>query len=480
LTIDWPPSVASDPAASPVCGWILPNLLDAGLMIYDAQGHALGALQGVKRSSLDQGVGGIQEPIEAFHWIGLPGSPSFRFGEPPAGQNGNPNDPLDKGVNPDLRAFVNGLLSVTRQSGKAFGDLLESIGRTASGTGSGGSSGQDAGLALLIGKPLALLRATISLELDGGPARSQGWDDSEKTLEDQSGSISALKIAVRLGDRRKLGNLWLGDDGLVGFFEKQDYSHFFPAFGLEGKSDSNSYCTYSATPTLSIDEPLKVTLLMDPARGVSVTSGILPRQIFHLPDRDLAEILEHKQVIFYTGPVVGPKTDKAAPKIHMPQPSDLYGQWSWTHHPAIKVWQEAAIADTQKESGSFPETGLAIVEGWLKLVTAPLAVRVFTVKGTNPVAPPGGNNGEQQPELFVVPRGEITLSWTVSGADRIKLLDNEVQVFEADQLPLPAQLVVTVNQNTSFTLMAIARADPLAVTQQANNELKRTIRLQVK
>jgi hypothetical protein len=486
LKIDWPPSVPTDAQPSPICGWILPNLLDAGLMIYDAQGHALGALQAVRRKSWERGVGVFRDAIEGFHLVGVPGDPSFSFGgrSAPRTDSDGQNDLLsDARVNPDLKAFVEGLLAINSQIGEAFADLLESISQAASGTGNGGNSEQNAGLALLIGKPLALVRASISLELDGGPARSQGWDESKRTLEEQTGGIAGLKIAIRLGDRRKWGDLWLGDDGLVGFFHRKDYAHFFPAFGLDGTPDG--YIRYRETPTLSIDTPLELTLLMDPARGVAVTTGILPRQIFHLPDRDLAETLEHKQVIFYTGPVVGPKPEKAAPKIHMPRPSDLYGQWSWTHHSAVKVWQETAIADTQKEAGHFSDNGLAIAEGWLKLETAPLSLRVFTVKGQNPIAQAGANDGKQrpkQPDEFVVNKGEtIILSWSISGADRIDLYQDKHLVFTSDQFPLPAQRVVEVTGATSFTLVAIARTDsPPAPQKAVSNEQRSTINVNIK
>ena len=53
-----------------------------------------------------------------------------------------------------------------------------------------------------------------------------------------------------------------------------------------------------------------------------------------------------------------------------PQPSDIYGQWSWTHHPDVKVWIEKSIADAQKEAGHFSDTPLRITEGWLKLIAA--------------------------------------------------------------------------------------------------------------
>lgn len=166
----------------------------------------------------------------------------------------------------------------------------------------------------------------------------------------------------------------------------------------------------------------------------------------------------------------------------MPQPSDIYGQWAWTHHPEVEVWQDVAIADTQKEEVYFPEVPLALAEGWLKLVTAPLSIRVFTVKGKNAIRQvAAGNTGkkEQDPQLFEVQRGEmIVLSWAVTGGDRIELWQDTSKVFESHQQPLPEQRVVGIDQNASFTLVATARPDRAG--EGTPDELKKTITLKVK
>lgn len=465
LTIDWPPA-SGQPEAGPVCGWIVPNFLDEGLMIYDAQGYALGALQAVKRKAWAHGVGGKPEEIEGFHWVGLPGNSAFHFGplkDPPLGPE----------VNRHLREFVNGLLSLKRVTSEA---LLKSL--------SLAGSGQNPNLALLFGKPLALVRASISIELDGGPARAQGRDERQKSAAEQSRGIEAVTIPVRLGDRREWHKLWLGGDGLVGFFRKRadadqdiDYTHFFPAFGLTGTGDN--YLTYGDSPTMAIGKPLEITLLMDPARGFSVTTGILPRQIFQLPYDDLAETLEHKHVIFYTGPVVGPRPETTNPRIRMPRPSDIYGQWSWTHHPDVEVWRDVAIDDTEKDEGYFSEIPLAIAEGWLKLVTAPLDVRVFTVAGKDPLPQPteAGNGSGERPQEFVVERGKNVLTWAVTGADKIELLQDGNKVLESSRHPLSAQLVVEVTQDVLFTLVATARPDQSTATEGISAPAKKSIKL---
>ena len=476
LTMHWLPARENGTSEfDSVCGWILPNFLDRALMIYDADGNGLGALQGVKRKSWERGVGGDHPEIEGFHWVGFPGSRSFFFGEPTAGDP----DPLGPSANPHLRAFVKGLLSLTRQSGDAFSGLLDKMSQAISVTGGEGSS-HDPNLALLMGKPLALVRCSIALELDGSPARSQSEDDLQKTLTERTGGVENVKFPVRLGDRREWKGVWLGEDGLVGFFQNQDYSRFCPAYGLTGRKD-DGYNYYSTVPELSITEPLDLTLLMDPARGVSVTTGILPRQLFELPYRSIAETLETKQIIFFTGPVLSPASIREKAEIRMPHPSDLYGQWSWTHHPAVEMWRETIIADTQKEQGYFSEAPLEINEGWLKLITAPLTLRVFTVKGYNAVAKDDKQgHRDLAPDEFHVSPGEITLSWEATGADEIELLQGRSSLLKSRRHPLPTQYVVRVDSDTSFTLVATTRPDQLRKADAAHSKQEKKINLKLK
>jgi hypothetical protein len=489
LSVAWPAAGRWDASAdqngalgeeeefNPVCGWILPNFLDRGLMIYDVRGNALGALQAVQRKSWEQGVGAKFEDIESFHWVDIPGRESFFFGRPPK----QIADPLGEKANPHLRAFVKGLLSLSEGSGQAFGQLLDNMNEAFSAV-QGSGSGQNPNLALLIGKPLALVRAALSLELDGRLARAQGWADINTG---RTGGIEKLTVPIRLGDRRKWDDVrpgggakagyYLGEDGLVGFFLNRKYDHFYPAFGLEGRNDN--YSEYRMTPGISIAQPLDLTLLMDPSRGFCATSGILPRKIFNLPYGDITETLENKQIVFFTGPLVS-EAD-AADKVRMPQPSDIYGQWSWTHHPALKVWREATIADSQKEQGRFFDNPLQITEGWLKLITAPLEIRVFKVKGLEPVNPakendePNEMNGQAEPERFEISGSRaVILTWAVIGAEAIELEAGGKSLFKSGRHPLPTQYRVQVDQDATFTLTATGRAQNSGAVEEQPVETK--------
>jgi hypothetical protein len=452
--------LGDDEEFNPICGWVLPNFFDKALMVYDARGYALGTLQGVQRKSWREGVGALREPVESFHWVDIPGGETFFFGKPEK----RTTDPLGTNANPHVRAFIKGLLSLAEGSGQAFADLLDKMNEALSAAG-GTSSSRHPDLALLIGRPLALVRASIRLEVDGRIACAQGWDDVQS---EQTGRIEQLKFPLRLGDRRKWNDTWLGDDGLMGFFLDQNYSRFYPASGLEGQSDS--YNIYGWVPQISIAEPLDLTLLMDPSAGVCATSGLLPRTIFHLPYGDVTETLENKQVVFFTGPLIAPESDS---EIRMPQPSDLYGHWSWTHHPDVKVWREESIADVQKEQGRFPDAALHIAEGWLKLTTAPLTIRGFALKGKNPAQEeriPQSAAETLLPARFEAFPGEpITLSWSVIGAEEIELREGESVLFKTQRHPLPTQYSIQVLRDTVFTLVASGREQ----TSTADKEPRR-------
>jgi hypothetical protein len=239
------------------------------------------------------------------------------------------------------------------------------------------------------------------------------------------------------------------------------------------------YSAYNRAPEISIDEPLDLTLLMEPSQGICATSGILPRVVFTPPYGDIAETLENSQVVFFTGPLVSTMAT-----IRMPQPSDLYGQWSWTHHPAVEVWREEAITDTRKEDGQFFDEPLQIADGWLKLVPAPLAIRTFTVKGVEPVAKEqkAVKAGESAtPARFDVPSGtHLVLSWATIGADAIELKAGETSLVKSSRHPLPVQCRVEVNERTSFTLVATGRAEPRAGSHEGTARIeKKTIDVRV-
>ena len=87
--------------ANPVCGWLLPNHLDSGLSVYNAQGQPLGELlllwEGPHTSVLN--------------WLPAPESPTAAA---------TPDDI----ENEHLRQIVKNLISLDQGKGTAFNNLL--------------------------------------------------------------------------------------------------------------------------------------------------------------------------------------------------------------------------------------------------------------------------------------------------------------------------------------------------------------------
>ena len=187
-----------DLGASPICGFVVHNRIDRSLLIYDAReatensgATLLGAVQAI---NLPQGQ-------EEVRWTKMPARP-FDVNSASERRPGEADIP-DK----TLRNFVNGLLGGPGgESGTAFKAFRALLDRREDEA----DLSLDQGLqAVLAGRPLALVRASLRLEFDGAPAADPRLATDPGT---QDPWFRGLKFPVRLGDRR------LGPDGLVGYF----------------------------------------------------------------------------------------------------------------------------------------------------------------------------------------------------------------------------------------------------------------------
>ncbi len=122
------------PATSPICGWLVPNKLNSSLMVYDSQGSPLGIID---RNAKWQQVPNIDELKN-----------------------------IDTDIhNPYLQTLVKFLCADERKPG-FLGKFLETL-NSALETIDPEAFAQHQGLALLMGRPIALVRAKVNLELQG-------------------------------------------------------------------------------------------------------------------------------------------------------------------------------------------------------------------------------------------------------------------------------------------------------------------------
>src|SRR5581483_8783360 len=169
------------PATTPICGWVLPNNLDSSLMIYDGDGKALGS---INRNA---------------QWEPTPASPS------PMQPSDISNSHLNKMVMTIIRLgadFLGHFIS-------AIDNALEKIEPE--------NYAQHQDLALLIGRPLALVRAALNLELQGLPTVHQGWEAFRQDLQRinrETSHFEHVEFPVHIGEYQQF------NDGLVGYWKE--------------------------------------------------------------------------------------------------------------------------------------------------------------------------------------------------------------------------------------------------------------------
>ena len=181
----------SHPMTTPICGWLLPNNLDSSLMVYDSQGKALGSVD------------------REAKWEPAPGK--------------------DVGVqigdlaNPYLRKVVDRLTielsdedHVKQRKGEFLNHFITVIDSALENI-EPENFAQHQDLALLMGRPVAVVRAALNLELQGLPAINHGWNvfrqDLGRDYRDTD-NLTKVEFSVRIGEDRQL------NDGLVGYWQE--------------------------------------------------------------------------------------------------------------------------------------------------------------------------------------------------------------------------------------------------------------------
>lgn len=335
---------ALNPAADPVCGWVLPNHLDGSLMAYGPDGRPLGAM------SLDVGAHG--EPHVC--WTGAPAAPELEQ------------------LAATLPHFGPFLLALSRQSPATFADVLGAIDETLWSTQPMGAA-FDPALAVLMGRPLAMVRAALQLDLAGKRAADPSWRFTQTPADP---AVAGYAFPLELGNVAQL------EDGLIGYFAGEDYSRFNVV--QQSGADDDGYLRPIGQDgnylSLGVDpgHRVLVSMLVDPRAAVHATTGILPVRSIGVPDRFVAPALAAMNVTFrLSGVLTEQRTAVAADgtastSVLLPLPS-AGERWSWLEK-AGAAWtvQPTAPADAAAHLGNVAP---ALRQGLLQL-------SAFNTKGT--------------------------------------------------------------------------------------------------
>lgn len=313
-------------SSSPICGWLMTNLAENSLMAYDANGRALGY-------------------FKANQWVQAIDSDLAKS--------------IDEVQNPHLKRvlkFIENSITKEQDFIKHFSNTIED------GLDNIQKDGAPiSGIAHLIGKPLAIVRASLNLELQGSPAINQDWNifrrDLAKTTRTHD-QFTHVQFPVRLGEYGQLNDgligYWLetkNDQGEIEFAheEKNDrgrpvmkqgarfyspQSDYIDTAIIESRFESMTDGAINFYQSLS-DAPQQVTMLMDPQGVVHATVGILPNKSIDIPQQLYKDALQNMEISFLQAPIITTKD-----KINLPiEPLQGY-DWSWVEKRRNGEWLE--------------------------------------------------------------------------------------------------------------------------------------------
>jgi hypothetical protein len=325
--------MSDHPATTPVCGWLIPNHLDDSLMVYDAEGVALGSI------------------LPTAEWEPAPGTVNRVL--------------INAIPNLHLRQLITYLNNFSRQHSSYWSDFLTALNSALENI-EPANFAQHEALALLIGRPIAVVRASLNLQLQGKPALNQQWEAflsdmyNEQLDSRVSNEFTNVNFPVRLGEYRLL------NDGLVGYWIEDGDGYKddrFYSSQAEDVNDPNIITHHGTAITQNLtltSSPLKLTMLVDPRGVVHVTSGVLPTRQISIPPDQYASVLKKLSVTFMTAPVL---TDQEGIRLNLPKESGY--SWSWLERPSAPVWvQNEQIQATDNTLKFTPQR---LVGGWLKL-----------------------------------------------------------------------------------------------------------------
>jgi hypothetical protein len=415
--------VDADAGRSPVCGYLVPSPVDGTLEFFSADATGLGRLR--------------PDPVTGAAWEPDPGQPAAAGIRPGADI-----------ANPYLAAIAESMLDADRTAAlggatatqtvlRGVQEVIDTTQWTVDLTGRTG----DEHLALLLGAPVAVLRAAILLEVDD-PRQPPG--------------LAATAVPV------KLGTLAHQQDGLLGYYVGDDYTRLHvvdPA--IIDAVDGVFAGAYLTDPTFTVQPgtPVTLTLLAVPNSDVHVTTGLVPQKSIGQLREWTAPALSRLSPALRFGPVL---RDPATTRL--PFPSDIRGTWTWHRRPDPLSWASDPVVRATGDAVLAPALPEAS-DGWLQVALVPdnlyrdTATRIG-IASVRTRRGPHGTRGEILAVGITDPAGRRTLL-TVAEAARLQ----ESGRFAFHAAPTGAEVHVITNAGGAKTLSTSANpSDPNGLT----------------
>ncbi|MCY0944795.1 hypothetical protein [Streptomyces antarcticus] len=302
------------PGTNPVCAWLLHNRLDKSLVVHAPGGATLGEL----RVTLDR------EGEREVSWSALPGSEVTEF------------EQLET-VAPHPYRLLHAVKTRGPQTFDAFRATLDRALETIDPDGPA-----DPGLGFLLGRPLALVRTRLTMNLRGPLRTDVSW---QNLFEPGTPQLPTYPWAIRLGEAQQ------SDDGLVGYVLDDDYEHFESV--VDPAAGSGEYLRpIGERPSLALDfgehSTAVATVLLDPRAAVHATTDILATKKVFVPQEFTDPAIARMAVNFRTGPLLAASTALSGPQgeseetVLMPVPDGIVGTWSWSENRG-GTWEKLPV-----------------------------------------------------------------------------------------------------------------------------------------
>ncbi|UNK57360.1 hypothetical protein MNQ95_14690 [Pseudoxanthomonas daejeonensis] len=362
---------------SPVAGFLMPDHLDESLELFDAGGAPVGELLH------EPGSGGVMWEIAAGREGPADAGP--HYGLAPAQRA--LGDFAAALVAADAAARQGAALDPDGPGESALSAMLRAVDTTLWSVDSFASLGSEH-VAGLVGRPLAMVRAQLRLELRppedidlSDPQWAEAWRQAERD-------------AARYAFPVRIGEITRSDDGVLGFFVDDDYSRFrlvdkaIAGAATESGRSRGQLGLYPPAPGMPANDALvhpyiagsddadtlhlhlgqqvTLTMLMHPAGKATLTSGLLPRKQLALARDWVGPGLTALAPSLRTGPVLV-ETDLASEgQVRLPKVS-VFGKdqnFLWRDTPA--TWRtDAILAATQ--TALLPDSPAELREGWIRV-----------------------------------------------------------------------------------------------------------------
>jgi len=356
-----------DPASAvnPVAGFLLPDHIDEALEAFTTAGEPIGQL-------------GHDAVNGSVIWETAPGRPL----PPDAGPLADL--PATARITGEIAAGLVAADAVARDSadppaGSALSALLRAIDTTLWTVDTFAAIGSPT-VAGLVGRPVAVVRATLRLEvpddLDEVDVVAAGGADARRAAFD---AVREQRFPVRLGALTRT------DDALLGFYVDDDYSRLYLVdrvvaahavasgrhqghLGLLGAVSTppvdpldHPYLVPDGTLLVRPGQTVRLTLLMLPVGRVHLTSGVLPRKHLALSDGWVSPGLRRLVPSVRVGPVL---VDPA--EIRLPLVNLLGDRQTFTRRTGPLTWRDDPIVGAT-QTAYLPRLPHEAQEGWVRV-----------------------------------------------------------------------------------------------------------------